>query len=32
VFLWKLEFTDGKDDLLVRMSLKDKKIATILFQ
>jgi hypothetical protein len=32
VHVWKVELTDGKDDLLVRMSLKDRKIATILLQ
>jgi hypothetical protein len=32
LYLWKLEFTDGKDDLLVRMSMKDGKISVILFQ
>ena len=27
VYLWKLEFKDRKDDLLVRMAVKDGKVA-----
>ena len=26
VYLWKLEFTDGKDEALIKMAVKDKKI------
>lgn len=32
VHLWRLEFADGKDDHLVRMSLKDGKISGIFVQ
>jgi hypothetical protein len=32
VYLWKVEFTDGKDDVLLRIAIKDKKITTVLFQ
>ena len=32
VYLWKLEFTDGKDEALVKMAVKDKKIAGFLLQ
>lgn len=32
VHLWKLTFDDGKDDALVRMAMKDGKVAGIFFQ
>ncbi|HEY0712713.1 MAG TPA: hypothetical protein VGF45_08570 [Polyangia bacterium] len=32
VYVWKLEFTDGKDDMLVKMAIKDKKVAGFLVQ
>lgn len=32
VHLWRLEFADGKDDHLVRMSLKDGKVSGIFVQ
>jgi hypothetical protein len=32
VHLWKLEFSDGKDEALVTMSVKDGKVAGILLQ
>jgi hypothetical protein len=30
VFLWKLEITDAKDDHLIKLSLKDGKVAAFL--
>jgi len=32
VHLWKLEIADGKDDVLVTMAIKDKKVAGIYLQ
>ena len=32
VYLWKLEFNDRKDDLLVKMALKDGKVGGFLLQ
>jgi hypothetical protein len=32
VYLWKVEFTDGKDDVLLRIDIKDKKMTAVLFQ
>jgi len=32
VHLWKLEFSDGKDEALVTMAVKDGKVAGIFFQ
>ena len=32
VYLWKLEFADGKDEALIHMVVKDKKVAGILLQ
>jgi hypothetical protein len=32
VHLWKLSFKDGKDDLLVKMAMKDGKIGGFAFQ
>jgi hypothetical protein len=32
VFLWKVEFTDGKDDMLVNMAVKNKKVVGFLVQ
>ncbi len=32
VHLWKLSFKDGKDDLLVKMAIKDGKIGGFAFQ
>lgn len=32
VYLWRLEFADGKDDHLVKLSMKDGKVGGILLQ
>jgi aminopeptidase-like protein len=32
VYLWKLEYADGKDDSLITMAVKNKKVAGILLQ
>jgi hypothetical protein len=32
VYLWKLEFSDGKDEALVKLSVKDGKVSGILIQ
>jgi hypothetical protein len=32
VYLWKVEFTDGKDDMLLRIGIKDKKVAGVAIQ